>query len=327
MSDEGESYDGFLSYRVWCDKDVTEKLLFALERKGLRIFWDKECLKKGAPWEEGFVTGLQKSKRVVTVLSEKSLGGIADKALTQQDNVLKEIELAVDQLAGNSSYVLPLLIGEYKEVDGARLLKKFAAFSGLSGMPWPEKNSTTCSRRTIKETMDILFSVQGVHVDPDDISASCDTVYAALADMRSVGKTNNLDEANDHAQRGEFEKAAELYMSAHKGGELSEAQKVTAMKECARSWFEAARWHLERKNFLQARHCAERAKRIRCGLSPYLKQQARKLEGECRRVERVDVLPKHVNFTETVTTRVGDTDHEEVYRRGRLLMRRGAALR
>jgi tetratricopeptide (TPR) repeat protein len=323
MIDEDQSYDGFLSYRVWCDKDVTEKLFLALERKGLRIFWDKECLKKGAPWEEGFVTGLQKSKRVVTILSEKSLEGIADKALKQQDNVLKEIELAVDQLAGNSSYVLPLLIGEYKEVDGVRLLKKFSAFGGLTGIQWPEKHSTTCSRRTIKETMDILFSVQGIHVDPDDISASCDIVYAALADMRSVEKTKttNLDEANDHAQRGEFETAAELYMSAHKGGELSEEQKVTAMKECARSWFEAARWHLEQKNFQRARHCAERAKRIRCGLSPYLKQQARKLEGECRRVERVDVLPKHANFTETVTTRIGDTDHEEVYRRGRLLMR------
>jgi hypothetical protein len=175
---DNQIYDGFLSYRVWCDKDTTEKLFYALERKGLRIFWDKECLKSGAPWEEGFVTGLKRSKRVVVLISEKSLEGIADNALAHQDNVLKEIELAVDQLESDSSYVLPLLVGEYKD---ATLLKKFSAFGGLSGRPWPDEFSTTCSTRTINQTMSALFSVQGIHVDPDDISTSCDLIYTALA--------------------------------------------------------------------------------------------------------------------------------------------------
>ena len=42
--------DGFLSYRVWSDKDLTEKLFYALERAGYKIYWDKVCLQPGAPW-------------------------------------------------------------------------------------------------------------------------------------------------------------------------------------------------------------------------------------------------------------------------------------
>ena len=69
--------DGFLSYRVWSDKDLTEKLFYAIERAGYKIYWDKVCLQPGAPWEEGFVEGLSKSARFIAVISEKTLEGIA----------------------------------------------------------------------------------------------------------------------------------------------------------------------------------------------------------------------------------------------------------
>ena len=84
-----EKFDGFLSYRVWSDTDVTEKSFYALERAGHKIFWDKACLQPGAPWEQGFVEGLSKSSRFLAVISEKTLEGIAE-ADKKQDNVLKE---------------------------------------------------------------------------------------------------------------------------------------------------------------------------------------------------------------------------------------------
>ena len=64
-------YDGFLSHRVWSDKDITEKLYYALERDGRKLFWDKACLEDGAPWEEGFVKGLQKASKFIAIVSEK----------------------------------------------------------------------------------------------------------------------------------------------------------------------------------------------------------------------------------------------------------------
>jgi serine/threonine protein kinase len=326
-------HDGFLSYRVWCDKDIAEKLFYALSAKGLRIFWDRQCLSPGAPWEDSFVAGLHKSKIMIIMISEKALEGMADKALAVQDNQLKEIELAVDKMVdGASKYVLPLLIGEYRDLDAVRVLKKFSSFGGLPDKPWPEQFSTTCQTRTIKQTMDALFAVQGIFIDPDDISPSLELIHAALLANSPepctvlgaplISPSQSLyGEASDHSERGDHEKAAELFMEAHKGGGLSEEQKETAMKCCAGSWFAAAKWQHAASNFMRARECAEKARKIGRGLSSKEKQQARHLEGECRVVERADLFPKFANFTETITQDSDDAQMSEVYNRGRMLMR------
>jgi hypothetical protein len=179
------SFHGFVNYRVWCDKDVAEKLYYALKSEGSVMFWDKACLKDGAGWEDGFVQGLQKSSKFVALISEKGLDGIIDNAATSQDNVLKEYELAVDKLEVDSKYIVPVLVGEYVRVDGADMLKKFNGFCGLKGKDgelrkWPDKYSTTCKTRTIKQTMEKLFSIQGIHLDPQQIEIAVDRVRAAL---------------------------------------------------------------------------------------------------------------------------------------------------
>jgi hypothetical protein len=176
-------YDGFISYRVWCESNVAEKLFLSLERGGLRVFWDKECLRNGAPWEEGFVEGLKKSRKVVALISEKALEGVTDRALQHQDNVLKEWELAVDKLEqGKADYIVPVLVGEYVDVaSGAgKALKKFASFGGVGGCPWPDEYSTTCKTRTVKQTMQKLFSIQGRSTAP---SEPFDRRPSTLADM------------------------------------------------------------------------------------------------------------------------------------------------
>ena len=81
--------------------------------------------------------------------------------------MLKEWELAVDRLALEPTYIVPVLVGEYTETaEYGKIYQKFGAFAGLPGKPWPDKYSTTCRTRTIKQTMEKLFSVQGIHCDP-----------------------------------------------------------------------------------------------------------------------------------------------------------------
>jgi hypothetical protein len=184
---EPGSFHGFVNYRVWCDKDVAEKLYYALKSEGSVMFWDKACLKDGAGWEAGFVQGLQKSSKFLALISEKGLDGIIDNAATSQDNVLKEYELAVDRLQEDSTYIVPVLVGEYVSVDGAEMLKKFSAFGGLKGKGkggefrrWPDEYSTTCKTRTIKQTMEKLFSIQGIHLDPQQMEIAVDRIRTAL---------------------------------------------------------------------------------------------------------------------------------------------------
>ena len=156
-------YDAFLSYRVWCDADVVEKVYWILTSKGLRVFWDKQCLVPGAPWEDGFVQGLKRSRHVVAFVSEQAVMGIADGTAAQQpDNVLKEWELAVDKLTtGQRTYIVPVLLGRYVSVaKGGEALQKFGAFGEFNSNSWPAAHSTTCRTRTICDTMQQLFSVQ-----------------------------------------------------------------------------------------------------------------------------------------------------------------------
>jgi hypothetical protein len=92
-----QEFDVFLSYRVASDQDVAEMLFDTLEtRHGLKVFWDKKCLKLGQRWEEGFVTGLHNSLCVVAVVSPAAL---KDWELLVEgskcDNVLLEHTLAL----------------------------------------------------------------------------------------------------------------------------------------------------------------------------------------------------------------------------------------
>ena len=81
----------------------------------------------------------------------------------------------------DSTAIVPVLIGEYSEVAGlGRVYKRFDAFGGLDGEPWPDAYSTTCRSRTIKETMNKLFEVQGIHVDPRNLDAALNRVCQAL---------------------------------------------------------------------------------------------------------------------------------------------------
>ena len=73
LQGEAATWDVFLSYRV--DSDSTHVKLFydALTALGLTVWWDKQCLLPGQPWEEGFCNGLMKSCCFVCLLSRNAI--------------------------------------------------------------------------------------------------------------------------------------------------------------------------------------------------------------------------------------------------------------
>ncbi|KAJ3070159.1 hypothetical protein HDU99_002751, partial [Rhizoclosmatium hyalinum] len=67
-----ETYDFFISYRVASDARVAMELYFRLSNqrvvdeygysRQVKVYWDKECLKKGQDWRDSFVQGLKNSR-------------------------------------------------------------------------------------------------------------------------------------------------------------------------------------------------------------------------------------------------------------------------
>ena len=147
------SFDVFLSYRVSADVRLAQLLYNALRTQhGLRVYWDKECLEDGKPWEEGFVNGLFKANVYALLISKKGMGDIPKlKKDSPVDNLFLEIRLAREMLhlrGENAFSVQPLLIGEYNRVpdnatvaelkegerEGFTRFKEFSEFSMPEGV-------------------------------------------------------------------------------------------------------------------------------------------------------------------------------------------------
>ena len=61
--------------RVASDLVLVGQLYDKLTAAGLRVWWDRRCLKGGQLWEDGFVDGMLASAMIVPVLSRKQLRG------------------------------------------------------------------------------------------------------------------------------------------------------------------------------------------------------------------------------------------------------------
>jgi hypothetical protein len=102
-----DKYDCFLNYRVNADKDIAEKLFYMLKAAGIYAFFDKECLKKGEEWKEGFLAGLKNSRSFVALISRNCLSSVRDsKRDHSYDNVLLEYETALKIKASTGCRIL-----------------------------------------------------------------------------------------------------------------------------------------------------------------------------------------------------------------------------
>jgi TIR domain/Protein kinase domain len=112
ISDEAE-FDVFLSYRVATDGEHARVLYHMLRNLGLRVWWDKECLKPGEPWDVGFCVGLMKSKVFLPIISQGAIGCFKDlNRESQCDHLLLEFVLALElRERGRLDKIFPLFIG------------------------------------------------------------------------------------------------------------------------------------------------------------------------------------------------------------------------
>eukprot|EP00808_Paulinella_micropora_P014720 g72948.t1 len=89
-------FAGFINYRVASEKDMAETLCYQLLASGIKVFWDRQNLPDGAPWETCFRIGLRNSNHMIALISADGLDGMAErveKGLV--DNVLLEYEMAL----------------------------------------------------------------------------------------------------------------------------------------------------------------------------------------------------------------------------------------
>lgn len=128
---EPKEFDCFINYRVSAEKDIAEKLYYALQSAGLIPFWDKKKLIAGEGWKEGFLRGLKNSSCFVALISSDALAPVRDVYCDHTyDNVLLEYQMALDlndrhRKAEKPEIVIPVHIGK---MEGGALYK-FRDFS------------------------------------------------------------------------------------------------------------------------------------------------------------------------------------------------------
>jgi len=204
----GKPFDVFLSYRVASDRDSVEALYHALTAEGLRVWWDKECLKTGEKWEEGFMDGLIDSVVAVPLLSCDLLRTLAGLQPDAQDNVLIEHSFCLELFErGELKGIVPLLIGSlgpstYNNFFIARveagsectvpdvvlpsvngLLKKHMRRKG-KGIPMSKAGTTATAREIVGE----LLEFQGIPLQgegPSDFVLAAASIAKVVRDIKS----------------------------------------------------------------------------------------------------------------------------------------------
>ena len=125
--DDVKKWDIFLSYRVSADEDLVRELYWQLchrtvvangKERRLRVFWDRECLKTGEKWEEGFADAICSCHLIVLVMSRTAFvmdGSHNVTTLAEDsrcDNVLLEHHLALELNKLNNTAIMPLFVGD-----------------------------------------------------------------------------------------------------------------------------------------------------------------------------------------------------------------------
>eukprot|EP01036_Dinobryon_divergens_P035886 gene35886-46585_t len=213
MIGEEAQYDVFISYRVDSDFKHAETLYDRLTKCGLKVWWDKKCLKPGVSWEEGFCDGLVNSRTFVCLMSK---GAIHHPDIKKQkhnfaylskesncDNVFLEYRMALElRELGLIERICPVMIGEetmtetesgicggvysrYAEFDSSwasavsvdAVETKLREHLDRQGLGAPMTTTTTP-----RDVLTALFSIQGFFIE-GKLSESYITVTRGLVDM------------------------------------------------------------------------------------------------------------------------------------------------
>jgi hypothetical protein len=216
MVGEDAEYDVFLSYRVASDVQHAELLYELLTEAGMKVWWDKRCLKAGVNWEQGFCSGLVCSRYFVCILSRGAINAEGNKrqnfGLLEEnspcDNVLLELRLALElQELGLIEKVFPVLIGDKSSAgeggeDGeqAKYVNFFSSGCLPSAMPdvpvrAVERNvllhleeqglgSPVVLQNSVKGTVNAVLKCNGAIIEGAAEKAFADAVEYLLSDQR-----------------------------------------------------------------------------------------------------------------------------------------------
>ena len=220
MVGEEAEYDVFLSYRVNSDFCHCKVIYEMLTEKGLRVWWDKTCLRAGVDWEEGFCEGLIKSKAFAPLLSRSGLESF--EGLTESsscDNVLLEYRLALELQSFNLlEAVFPVFIGDSSadSVD-TRLCTYTNYFKSGCSPKCPDivvksveeklcehlnnqgLGAPFSSNRTVKEILQALSAHQGGFIQGsggDAFTDVVDSIYSMIKPARDLSGTIDGNDRN-----------------------------------------------------------------------------------------------------------------------------------
>lgn len=266
MVGDPASFDVFLSYRVASDSDHVQLLYNMLTvEKGLRVWWDKKCLKNGVPWEEGFCDGLVRSRAVVCLLSADAIAHPANPRQSFAkltggsacDNVLLELQLALALRGlGLVDFIFPVLIGKRK-VSATAEYESFD-FSVMKDMPdlvvgsVVEKmnyhldrqalGNALCPDQTVKETLALILANQGGFIRglgetsfsevAASIHAMCSTPSAPVSSVVASHSTAEGGTRELKALIGEMSTAASLQISST--GETQWKRLLEELNNCSK---------------------------------------------------------------------------------------------
>ncbi|KAJ3331170.1 hypothetical protein HDU76_003867 [Blyttiomyces sp. JEL0837] len=165
---------GKTNHRRIPDADFARKLHTQLQKckigsNPVHVFLDKECLKEGKHYVGDFLKGLQSAKVIVIILTKEAMSGIT-KADESQDNMLLEIEHALERLEEPDSNVKVFYLVPSSDTN---------AFDSdiFPDKPHCHKLSPRKST-TVRETRPELFSLQAFVIDKDKVVAIADRLVA-----------------------------------------------------------------------------------------------------------------------------------------------------
>ncbi|KAJ3298680.1 hypothetical protein HDU79_008173 [Rhizoclosmatium sp. JEL0117] len=180
-----ETFDFFISYRVATDARVAMELYFRLKdqrivdeyghSRQVKVYWDKECLKKGQDWRDGFVQGLKNSRCVLMIMSV----GAAERMKESDkkgDNVLLEWETAI--LAGKKNICIPQPVFINNPKEGVSALDFYSKFQKTCPATRPDQ--TDAHRVSCRTTISAATNLQGIQLDVNEISWSIPELIRAL---------------------------------------------------------------------------------------------------------------------------------------------------
>ncbi|KAJ3054868.1 hypothetical protein HK097_000579 [Rhizophlyctis rosea] len=170
-NDGFEVHDFFISYRVATDATLATELALALRTGSIHTYLDKYCLIPGQRWEDGFLQGLLRAKVVLLVVSAAAL----QRVLTAEkwaDNMLLEWEITLDMVDQGLTTAMPLFIGTTtKDSNNKTAVLPFDGW----GLAYPDEihcHKSSPKKRTVKQTMQAIFALQGKNISPLDIGGA-----------------------------------------------------------------------------------------------------------------------------------------------------------